>query len=129
MFPIYNNGDLQFKIFAEIKINQQNKRGSTMNNTIVKNLECHEYELYNKLDEQTKYLFEFAVKHSDRVLYFESITELRNYLTPGVAIELKNRIEITLKQFGFCYQKMQLSEALPAQKILFIYEGFKNGNK
>jgi len=126
MFPIYNNLDFQLKIFAVefFKINQQNKRGSKMQN-IVKMPAPSEYPIYNSLNREQITLFEFAAKNCDRFVIFENANEISDYFK-NISDKRIDFIKQSLREFKFCFVKIKLSEIAPEQKILFIYDRYPN---
>jgi len=122
MFPIFNNLDKQLQIMAIEKLNQSTKsKVNVMEKTIVKMPSANEFPIFEKLDYNNKQLFEYCLKNSDRFVYFESVSEITDYLKN---LSMNERFDIVnrLKNSGFAYKKVKLSEAAPEQKILFIFD-------
>jgi hypothetical protein len=104
------------------KLNQSTKsKVNVMEKTIVKMPSANEFPIFEKLDYNNKQLFEYCLKNSDRFVYFESVSEITDYLKN---LSMNERFDIVnrLKNSGFAYKKVKLSEAAPEQKILFIFD-------
>lgn len=126
MFPLYNNGDLQFKIFAQITINKLNKGAYIKMQPIVKMPEANEFPIYQSLSKDMKRLFEFSLNQSNRFVFIENIKELSDYLKDAeLTNDQKQSIKTLLTKFGFAFYNIKLSRYADRQKILFIYEKTK----
>lgn len=82
--------------------------------------EAKEFPIYKKLDKTLKQMFEKCLEWCDRFVLFEDKMQMNEYFKD---IEQKDAdyLKSALKEFGFCFKKIKLSEFEPEQKILYIY--------